>query len=55
VPADLAARGHDVTLVEPWSSSMGHAHALEVVTDEDGGRTFAAAADPRCEGSAEAW
>jgi gamma-glutamyltranspeptidase/glutathione hydrolase len=55
VPADLAAMGHDVTLLEPWSSSMGHAHALQIVTDEDGDRSFATAADPRSEGSAEAW
>lgn len=51
----LATRGHDVVVREPWASSMGHGHAIEVVRDDSGVMSFAAAADPRCEGSAAAW
>lgn len=50
----LRARGHQPRLVEPWSSSMGHAHAIETGTDADG-RWFAAATDPRSEGLPGAW
>lgn len=53
-PADVARRleelGHEVTQVEPFSSAMGHAHAVEVSGDG-----FAAASDPRSEGAALAW
>ena len=56
VPEALAAMGHDVVVREPWTSSMGHAHAIEVVRDVAGGMaSFAAASDPRSEGSAAAW
>lgn len=58
VPAGLRERGHDPRLVEPWSSGMGHAHAVEVVRDASGSDatpTFAAAADPRSEGLPGAW
>jgi gamma-glutamyltranspeptidase len=56
VIADLRARGHDVRLAPPWSSGMGHQHAIELVRDpEAGGVTFAATADPRSEGLPAAW
>jgi gamma-glutamyltranspeptidase/glutathione hydrolase len=52
----LADRGHDVRMLEPWASSMGHAHAIEVVRDESGAlESYAAASDPRSEGLAAAW
>ncbi len=52
----LAAMGHDVSVCEPWSSSMGHAHAIEIVRDEAGDPvSYAAASDPRSEGAAAAW
>jgi gamma-glutamyltranspeptidase/glutathione hydrolase len=41
--ADLAARGHAVEQVEPYSSDFGHAHAI--VVEESG--VLAGAADPR--------
>jgi gamma-glutamyltranspeptidase/glutathione hydrolase len=52
----LARRGHAVEVIDPWSSVMGHAHAIEVVGDGSEGtdRSLAAAADPRSEGSAAA-
>jgi len=49
----LRARGQDPQLIGPWSSNMGHAHAVEIVrdpTDVAAAPTFAAAADPRSEG-----
>jgi gamma-glutamyltranspeptidase/glutathione hydrolase len=56
VPTGLRARHHDPILVDPWSSGMGHAHAVEVVRDSPGASpTFAAAADPRSEGLPGAW
>ena len=56
VPEALAAKGHDVVMREPWASSMGHAHAIEIVRDESGAvESFAAASDPRSDGSAAAW
>ena len=52
----LSAKGHDVVMREAWASSMGHAHAIEVIRDSDGSMvSFAAGADPRSEGSAAAW
>jgi gamma-glutamyltranspeptidase/glutathione hydrolase len=39
------ARGHDVAIVESYSSGLGHAHAIEVL---DGG-AYAGAADPRAD------
>ncbi len=50
----LRARGHDVRVVEPWSPAMGHAHAIAIGGDA-GGSSFAAASDPRSEGSPGAW
>ena len=56
VPRELEAMGHEVVIRESWSSSMGHAHAIEMVRDEGGVVTsYAAGADPRSEGSAAAW
>ena len=52
----LRAKGHAVVVREPWSSSMGHAHAIEIVRDANGDVvSYAAGADPRSEGSAAAW
>ncbi len=52
----LRARGHDPKVIEPWSSAMGHAHAIEIVREgDDAGPTFAAATDPRSEGLPGAW
>jgi gamma-glutamyltranspeptidase/glutathione hydrolase len=54
VVEELRARGHRVSIIEPWSSAMGHAHAIEI--GEDSGRAwFAAATDPRSEGLPGAW
>jgi gamma-glutamyltranspeptidase len=56
VERTLAARGHQVELTDAWSSSLGHAHAIEIVREESGAvASYAAASDPRCEGSAAAW
>lgn len=56
VPLKLAEMGHDIVMRDAWASSMGHAHAIEVVRDEAGeAASFAAACDPRSEGSAAAW
>ncbi len=56
VPAALSSKGHEVIVVEPWAPSMGHAHAIEIIRDEhDEVASYAAAADPRSEGSAAAW
>lgn len=52
----LSARGHHVVLRDAWSSSMGHAHAIEIVRDDAGEMvSVAAGSDPRAEGSAAAW
>jgi gamma-glutamyltranspeptidase/glutathione hydrolase len=52
----LAALGHPVTATEPFDSSLGHCHAIELV---DGGPaadgTLAAATDPRSNGLPAAW
>ena len=29
----LRTKGHDVVVREPWASSMGHAHAIEILRD----------------------
>jgi gamma-glutamyltranspeptidase/glutathione hydrolase len=54
--AALRALGHDVDVVEPFDSSLGHCHAIELI---DGGPaaggTLAAATDPRSEGAPAAW
>jgi gamma-glutamyltranspeptidase/glutathione hydrolase len=51
----LEALGHQVVVDEPWSSGMGHEHAIEIVRDGDGSITFAATADPRSEGLPATW
>jgi gamma-glutamyltranspeptidase len=48
VQADLFARGHAVDLLEPYTSEMGHAHAIEIL---DNG-VYVGVADPRSEGLA---
>ena len=49
--ADLAARGHPIRLLEPFDSTVGHCHAIEVRRAGDGTiEGFAAATDPRSEG-----
>ncbi len=58
VESGLRERGHQVTLVKPFDSGMGHAHAVEMVRDPDAPDlppTFAAASDPRSEGLAAAF
>ena len=48
---ELRRLGHQVDLVEPFSSDLGHCHAIELVRDDSGALAgFAAAADPRTEG-----
>jgi hypothetical protein len=54
----LRALGQDPALIDAWSSSMGHAHAIEVVREGTGATstaTLAAASDPRSEGLPAAW
>lgn len=46
--ANLFARGHAVDKIEPYSSAMGHAHAIQIM--ENG--VYVGAADPRSEGLA---
>ncbi|MFV2064909.1 MAG: gamma-glutamyltransferase, partial [Chloroflexota bacterium] len=56
VIAALREMGHEVEVREAWSSAMGHAHAIEVLRDDDGAvLSFAAGADPRTEGQAAAF
>ncbi len=58
VTQGLRDRGHEVQVVGPWSSEMGHEHAVEIVRgtgDAAEGPTYAAAADPRSEGLPAAW
>ena len=56
VPEALTAMGHRVEMREPWTSSMGHAHAIEIARDHDGALvSYAGGSDPRAEGSAAAW
>ena len=53
VVAGLRERGHEPRVIEPWSSSMGHAHAIEIVRRRmapGAPVSFAAATDPRSEG-----
>ncbi len=57
VVAGLCDRGQDPRVIDPWSSSMGHAHAIELVRDGPSGDlvSFVAATDPRSEGLPGAW
>ena len=52
---DLARRGHDVRWAADFDSITGHANAVELVPNDDGAVTLAAATDPRTEGAALAW
>ncbi|MGH2443284.1 MAG: gamma-glutamyltransferase [Chloroflexota bacterium] len=45
VQQELRSLGHDVRMLEPFTSAMGHAHAIEVL--ESG--VYAGAADPRAD------
>jgi gamma-glutamyltranspeptidase len=51
---ELSRRGHRVIRTGPFDSGLGHQHAIEVVEDESG-RSFAAATDPRSEGLPATW
>ena len=46
--ADLAARGHDVTIAGAWDDLFGHAHAIRL-DDRDG---LIGGSDPRADGAA---
>jgi gamma-glutamyltranspeptidase len=50
----LRALGHAVELTEPWSSGMGHEHAIEIAREDDS-LSFAATADPRSDGLPAVW
>ncbi len=52
VRQELARRGHEVTVLEPFSMRVGGAHAIRV-NQESG--VFEGAADPRRDGFALAW
>jgi gamma-glutamyltranspeptidase/glutathione hydrolase len=47
VAGDLAARGHEVIVVDAWSDLMGHGQAIAL--DDDGLR---GGSDPRADGAA---
>ena len=53
----LAAKGHPVTLVEPFDSVMGHEHAIEFVDGGPGAPegSLAATTDPRSAGLPAIW
>ena len=53
----LRARGHDVRQRADFDPGLGHAHAIELLRDDDGDvpTSFAAATDPRSEGSPAVW
>ena len=55
-PADtverLRALGHEVTVIDRWSSMVGQAQTI--VLEADGG-LMAGAADPRADGAAVGW
>ncbi len=58
VTQGLRDRGHEVEVIGPWSSEMGHEHAVEIVRgtgDDAEFPTYAAASDPRSEGLPAAW
>lgn len=54
IAQDLTRRGHNVRRTGPFDSGMGHEHAIELVEDETG-RSYAAATDPRSEGLPATW
>jgi len=49
VASDLAERGHDVRVLEPWSDTVGHAQAIRI---HRGSGLAVAAGDPRADGPA---
>jgi gamma-glutamyltranspeptidase / glutathione hydrolase len=53
----LRARGHEVLQQGDYDPGMGHAHAIELLRDDDTGTVtaFAAATDPRSEGAPAVW
>jgi gamma-glutamyltranspeptidase/glutathione hydrolase len=53
----LRSRGHHVVQRADFDPGLGHAHAIELLRDDDGDvpTAFAAATDPRSEGSAAVW
>jgi gamma-glutamyltranspeptidase/glutathione hydrolase len=55
IAEELTHRGHRVRRIGPFDSGMGHEHAIELLEDEDGTRSYAAATDPRSEGLPAAW
>ena len=52
VRAALAARGHDVKVVDAWWMGVGGAHAIRYDADQ---RVFQGGADPRRDGHAAGW
>jgi gamma-glutamyltranspeptidase/glutathione hydrolase len=54
VSEGVRRRGHEVELVDPFSSLVGHEQAIEIV-EVDGVRSLAAASDPRSDSAALAW
>ncbi len=57
VVEQLRARGHDVLQRADFDPGLGHTHAIELLRDGDGDvpTAFAAATDPRSEGSPAVW
>ncbi len=61
IRSGLRDRGHQLELADPFSSGLGHAHAIEIVHLHPGPMsdgqppTLAAATDPRSEGLPAAW
>ena len=53
----LRARGHEVVQRADFDPGMGHAHAIELLRDDETGAptAFAAATDPRSEGAPAVW
>lgn len=57
IAAALQALGHPVTLLEPFDSTVGHEHAIELVSGGPGAPdgSLAAATDPRSAGLPAVW
>jgi gamma-glutamyltranspeptidase/glutathione hydrolase len=52
VRSELTARGHELTLADAWSMSVGGAHAIQFDADQG---VFHGGADPRRDGYAAGW
>jgi gamma-glutamyltranspeptidase/glutathione hydrolase len=53
---ELRSRGHDLDVVTPYDSALGHCHAIELVGGGPAaGGTLAAATDPRSAGLPATW